>query len=66
MDKAYNFNHNLNLINGLLIVINVVFLFFIVSEAAPQSALISQLPGFSGTFPSKHYSGYISIFPFET
>ncbi|CAO2818972.1 unnamed protein product [Amaranthus hypochondriacus] len=61
MDKAYNFNHNLNLINGVLILINVVFLCFTVSESAPQSALVSQLPGFSGTFPSKHYSGYVTI-----
>ncbi|KAK2997129.1 hypothetical protein RJ639_026213 [Escallonia herrerae] len=27
--------------------------------AAPESALFTSLPGFSGTFPSKHYSGYV-------
>ncbi|KAK7295196.1 hypothetical protein RJT34_18101 [Clitoria ternatea] len=30
-------------------------------EAAPPGSLITQLPGFNGRFPSKHYSGYISI-----
>ncbi|KAK9141131.1 hypothetical protein Scep_010812 [Stephania cephalantha] len=30
-------------------------------EAAPESALIGGLPGFNGTFPSKHYSGYVTI-----
>ncbi|GAB4855867.1 carbohydrate-binding module 1 protein [Ancistrocladus abbreviatus] len=30
-------------------------------EAAPQNALINYLPGFKGTFPSKHYSGYVTI-----
>ncbi|KAK3034151.1 hypothetical protein RJ639_033494 [Escallonia herrerae] len=29
--------------------------------AAPESALITSLPGFSGTFPSKHYSGYVTV-----
>lgn len=48
------------------------FLFFTISslalllsfgiiEAAPQGSLVTQLPGFNGTFPSKHYAGYISI-----
>ncbi|XP_062006124.1 serine carboxypeptidase-like 20 [Rosa rugosa] len=30
-------------------------------EAAPQGSLVTQLPGFNGTFPSSHYSGYVSI-----
>ncbi|KAJ4795079.1 Carboxypeptidase [Rhynchospora pubera] len=29
--------------------------------AAPESALITHLPGFTGAFPSKHYSGYITV-----
>ncbi|XP_073117930.1 serine carboxypeptidase 1 isoform X1 [Elaeis guineensis] len=29
--------------------------------AAPESALITHLPGFNGTFPSKHYSGYVTV-----
>jgi len=32
-----------------------------VIEAAPQGSLVTHLPGFNGSFPSKHYSGYISI-----
>ncbi|KAF9624666.1 hypothetical protein IFM89_012843 [Coptis chinensis] len=31
------------------------------SKAANQNALITNLPGFNGTFPSKHYSGYVNI-----
>ncbi|KAL2958710.1 hypothetical protein AAZX31_18G223500 [Glycine max] len=30
-------------------------------QAAPSPSLITQLPGFNANFPSKHYSGYISI-----
>ncbi|MED6123841.1 Serine carboxypeptidase-like 20, partial [Stylosanthes scabra] len=30
-------------------------------EAAPPSSLITQLPGLKASFPSKHYSGYITI-----
>ncbi|XP_021734365.1 serine carboxypeptidase-like 20 [Chenopodium quinoa] len=35
--------------------------FIIITEAAPPNSLITQLPGFSATFPSKHYSGYITL-----
>ncbi|GAB2277179.1 hypothetical protein Dimus_011886 [Dionaea muscipula] len=37
------------------------FSFSIQAEAAPQNALIKQLPGFTGKFPSNHYSGYVTI-----
>ncbi|XP_008794935.2 serine carboxypeptidase 1-like [Phoenix dactylifera] len=33
---------------------------FLIS-AAPESALITHLPGFNATFPSKHYSGYVTV-----
>ncbi|CAA0842433.1 Serine carboxypeptidase-like 20 [Striga hermonthica] len=29
--------------------------------SAPEAALIKGLPGFNGSFPSKHYSGYVTI-----
>ncbi|KFK39840.1 hypothetical protein AALP_AA3G294800, partial [Arabis alpina] len=29
--------------------------------SAPQSALITKLPGFNNNFPSKHYAGYVAI-----
>lgn len=32
-----------------------------VLEAAPQDALTKTLPGFNGTFPSNHYSGYVTL-----
>lgn len=30
-------------------------------QAAPDASLVTKLPGFNGTFPSKHYSGYLTI-----
>ncbi|KAF5932729.1 hypothetical protein HYC85_028900 [Camellia sinensis] len=30
-------------------------------ESAPEGALVTQVPGFNDTFPSKHYSGYVTI-----
>ncbi|KAL8544692.1 hypothetical protein ACS0TY_005065 [Phlomoides rotata] len=30
-------------------------------EAAPQHSLVKTLPGFKGAFPSKHYSGYVTL-----
>ncbi|XP_078158770.1 serine carboxypeptidase 1-like isoform X2 [Carex rostrata] len=47
--------------------VSSVFSFFLLvtlpllTLAVPESALITYLPGFSGTFPSKHYSGYITV-----
>ncbi|WCJ37249.1 serine carboxypeptidase-like 20 [Euphorbia peplus] len=29
--------------------------------SAPETALITEIPGFDGTFPSKHYAGYVTI-----
>ncbi|CAH2052304.1 unnamed protein product [Thlaspi arvense] len=34
---------------------------FAITESAPESALVTNLPGFNGTFPSKHYAGYVAI-----
>lgn len=36
--------------------------FSVLTHSAPETALIAQIPGFSGNLPSKHYSGYVSIF----
>ena len=47
-----------NLILGLALSLCMVLGPWISIEAAPQASLITQLPGFNGTFPSKHYSGY--------
>eukprot|EP01018_Ginkgo_biloba_P004704 Gb_23232 [translate_table: standard] len=32
-----------------------------VGAAAPASAMVNSLPGFTGNFPSKQYSGYIAV-----
>nr|DAD25390.1 TPA_asm: hypothetical protein HUJ06_026854 [Nelumbo nucifera] len=45
----------------LCLVLVCVFLRFELIGAAPEGALITELPGFEGTFPSQHYSGYITI-----
>ncbi|XWS31191.1 hypothetical protein CRYUN_Cryun23aG0056200 [Craigia yunnanensis] len=37
------------------------FSFVVLTQTAPENALVAQLPGFAGTFPSKHYSGYVNI-----
>ncbi|KAK4835059.1 hypothetical protein QYF36_004703 [Acer negundo] len=53
MDKIFLLS-----IVSVCMVLNVV----VVIEAAPKSGLITHLPGFNATsFPSKHYSGYVSI-----
>ncbi|XP_058196664.1 serine carboxypeptidase-like 20 [Rhododendron vialii] len=38
-----------------------VILSFNFTESVPEGALVTQIPGFNGTFPSKHYSGYVTI-----
>lgn len=52
-----------------LIIYRVVLVFLaclikslVPAQSAPDDALIAQIPGFSGTFPSKHYSGYCLYF----
>ncbi|KAI4354160.1 hypothetical protein L6164_003053 [Bauhinia variegata] len=37
------------------------FLSFVIIQSAPESALITQIPGFDGSFPSKHYAGYVTV-----
>ncbi|XP_047067637.1 serine carboxypeptidase 1-like [Lolium rigidum] len=39
----------------------LVLLLFSVATAAPENHLVAQLPGFDGAFPSKHYSGYVTV-----
>ncbi|XP_031100495.1 serine carboxypeptidase 1-like [Ipomoea triloba] len=31
------------------------------TKSAPDGALITRIPGFNGTLPSKHYAGYVTI-----
>ncbi|CAN0859056.1 Serine carboxypeptidase-like 20 [Linum grandiflorum] len=33
----------------------------LLAHSAPENALVTHLPGFSASFPSKHYSGYVTI-----
>ncbi|KAB1226526.1 Serine carboxypeptidase-like 20 [Morella rubra] len=49
---------------SLLIIYNVllyIFFSFILIQSAPQSALVTEIPGLTATLPSKHYSGYVTI-----
>jgi len=41
----------------VFVFVTLLSLVFVITESAPESALITKLPGFEGTFPSKHYSG---------
>lgn len=40
-----------------------IFLSFVLTQSAPQTALVTEIPGFTGTLLSKHYSGYAFTFP---
>lgn len=44
--------------NFILIVVSLTL---VPCLSAPESALITKIPGFDGTFPSKHYAGYVTI-----
>ncbi|XP_040993388.1 serine carboxypeptidase-like 20 [Juglans microcarpa x Juglans regia] len=37
------------------------FGFVVLTQSAPQTALITKIPGITDTLPSKHYSGYVTI-----
>uniref|UniRef100_A0ACD5UAF6 Uncharacterized protein n=2 Tax=Avena sativa TaxID=4498 RepID=A0ACD5UAF6_AVESA len=39
----------------------LLLLVFSLAIAAPGNHLVTQLPGFHGAFPSKHYSGYVTV-----
>ncbi|KAJ0014620.1 hypothetical protein Pint_21250 [Pistacia integerrima] len=47
--------------NNLSLSILLLNFAILLVEAAPRNTLVTQLPGFNGTFPSKHYSGYVTI-----
>lgn len=47
----------LSFLSSICIVLGVSVL----TKAAPRDALITFLPGFNGSFPSKHYSGWVSF-----
>ncbi|KAK4720151.1 hypothetical protein R3W88_018489 [Solanum pinnatisectum] len=50
----------INFLQCYIVLTFLVFL-FLLTEGAPQSALVTQLPGFTGKFQSKHYAGYVNI-----
>ncbi|XP_019432599.1 PREDICTED: serine carboxypeptidase-like 20 [Lupinus angustifolius] len=45
----------------LCLILLSISLNFVLIQSAPKSSLITKLPGFNGTFPSKHYAGYITV-----
>ncbi|KAK8660263.1 hypothetical protein V6N13_051195 [Hibiscus sabdariffa] len=47
--------------NSLSLVSFCMLLAFAFVQAAHNTSLVTHLPGFNGVFPSKHYSGYVSI-----
>ncbi|XP_021761754.1 serine carboxypeptidase-like 20 [Chenopodium quinoa] len=52
---------NCHVVTIATLIIHVILRFALIVIAAPQSSLVTYLPGFSGSFPSKHYSGYVPI-----
>uniref|UniRef100_A0A3Q7H4N0 Carboxypeptidase n=1 Tax=Solanum lycopersicum TaxID=4081 RepID=A0A3Q7H4N0_SOLLC len=50
-----------NIILEYSIVLTLLAFWFLVTQGAPQSALVTQIPGFNGTFQSKHYAGYVNL-----
>ncbi|CAF2158235.1 unnamed protein product [Brassica rapa subsp. trilocularis] len=49
------------IVKALLAASVLLSLRFSLTESAPESALVTKISGFSGTFPSKHYAGYVAI-----
>ncbi|XP_018490155.1 serine carboxypeptidase-like 21 [Raphanus sativus] len=49
------------IVKALLAASVLLSLCFSLTESAPESAQVTKLSGFSGTFPSKHYAGYVAI-----
>uniref|UniRef100_A0A804RM08 Carboxypeptidase n=1 Tax=Zea mays TaxID=4577 RepID=A0A804RM08_MAIZE len=45
----------------LLLLVVVAALLWPPAVAAPEEHLVTGLPGFHGAFPSKHYSGYVTV-----
>ncbi|CAL0302829.1 unnamed protein product [Lupinus luteus] len=52
---------NTNTFLYLCLILLSISLNFVLTQSAPESSLIIQLPGFNGTFPSKHYAGYVTV-----
>ncbi|CAL0304578.1 unnamed protein product [Lupinus luteus] len=38
-----------------------ISLSIVLTQSAPESSLVKQLPAFNGTLPSKHYAGYVTV-----
>lgn len=38
-----------------------ISLTFVLTHSAPEASLITNLPGFNGSLPSKHYAGYVTV-----
>ncbi|KAL5562218.1 hypothetical protein UlMin_031965 [Ulmus minor] len=54
-------NISLFIYRKLPVLLAFLVLSSVLTQSAPESALITKIPGFSGTLPSKHYSGYVTI-----
>lgn len=49
------------MISIYLILIICVSFSILLAQSAPEDALVTHLPGFDGTLPSKHYAGYVTV-----
>ncbi|CAL5191954.1 unnamed protein product [Lathyrus oleraceus] len=47
--------------SNLYLILLHIFLIFVLTHSAPKGSLITNVPGFNGSLPSKHYGGYVTI-----
>ncbi|CAL5191882.1 unnamed protein product [Lathyrus oleraceus] len=47
--------------SNLYLILLHIFLTFVLTHSAPKGSLITNVPGFNGSLPSKHYGGYVTI-----
>ncbi|KAL8129248.1 hypothetical protein V2J09_018403 [Rumex salicifolius] len=45
----------------VIVILWAVLSFVVLADAIPRDSVVTNLPGFNATFPSKHYSGYVTI-----
>lgn len=50
------------IMNSIHLILLICLSFTILlTQSAPQDAIVTHVPGFDGTLPSKHYAGYVTI-----
>jgi hypothetical protein len=45
-------------VSTVCLVLLQIYLSIVLTISAPETAIVTHVPGFNGTIPSKHYAGY--------